>query len=63
MERSADLPEVDPKTGHPQDADASVVYRRLGAYKFRICVPEPFGKVAYGAVCFAQVVMAHAGVA
>lgn len=62
MERFADLAKVDPKTGHPQDADASMIYRRLKVYKFLVRVPKPSGKVTYCPACFARMVMAQAGV-
>ena len=63
MERLAELSTVDPKTGHPQDADASMIYRRLKVYKFLVRVPKPSAKVKYCPACFAQMVMAQAGAA
>ena len=36
MDRLAKLSEVDPGTGPPQDAEASMIYRRLKVYKFLV---------------------------
>jgi len=53
--------QVDPETGEPFDADASMVWRRLKVYEFRTRIPKPQGKrMPFCGSCFARLLLQHA---
>ena len=52
MARLEKLSEIDRATGLPQDADASMIYRRLKVYKFNTRIAKPVSKIAYCPACF-----------
>ena len=53
---------VDPNTGRPWDADASMVLRRLKIYRFGVRMPKPPGpRLPFCARCFAQLVLEQSG--
>ena len=47
---------VNPVTGQPSDAEASMVRRRLKVYPFRTRIPKPEPQVPYCGHCFAELV-------
>ena len=48
---------VDPKTGAPFDADASMIFRRLKVHAFRNRIPKPPKGLQLCARCFAELVI------
>jgi hypothetical protein len=51
---------VDPSTGVPNNADASMVLRRLKVYRFTVRVQKPSGTFPFCARCFATLVHTQA---
>ena len=54
--------EINPVTGDPWDANASMVRRRLKVYGFTTRVPKPREQISFCACCFAKFVQAQAAV-
>jgi hypothetical protein len=54
---------IDPTTGAPLNADASMMYRRLKIYRYHTKVQKPPRKVKYCARCFAHLVLSQAPLA
>ena len=52
---------INPSTGKPYDADASMLYRRLKVHRFMCRMPEP-RQFSFCAHCFAQLVTTQARV-
>ena len=61
IERLEWLSAINPATGAPYDTNASMVFRRLKVYKFRVRIVEPDQQIPYCAACFAQLVLNQAG--
>jgi hypothetical protein len=57
MARLEKLSVVDPTTGLPQDAGASMIHRRLKVYKFNTRIAKPASKMIYCPACFAQLLL------
>ena len=49
--------EVNPKTGDPWDADASMICRRLKNYEYTVRIEKPPPGLRYCACCFARLVL------
>ena len=56
VERLDEAAAVNPVTGQPSDAEASMVRRRLKVYPFRTRIPKPEPQVPYCGHCFAELV-------
>ena len=56
VERLDEAAAVNPVTGQPNDAEASMVRRRLKVYPFRTRIPKPEPQVPYCGHCFAELV-------
>ena len=54
--------QINPYTGDPWDADASMVMRRLKVYRFTQRVPKPRRQILFCAHCFAKLVKSQAAV-
>ena len=52
---------VDPQTGAPYDADASMLHGRLKVYRCRQRVAKPSARLHFSARCFADLLLAQAG--
>ena len=52
--------EVNPKTGNPWDADASMICRRLKIYEYNVRIQKPPCGLRYCASCFARLVLQQA---
>ena len=57
IEMLAKYAAIDPQTGRPSDADASMIYRRLKVYPFTTRIPQPPAGMPYCARCFAELVL------
>ena len=51
---------IDPQSGRPYDADASMLLRRLKIYRFDNRIEKPQGKFVHCAPCFARLVLSQA---
>ena len=61
IEHLAWLSEINPVTGAPYDTNASMVFRRLKVYKFRVRIVEPDQQIPYCPACLARLVLSQAG--
>jgi len=52
---------INPKTGNPFDADASMLFRRLKIYSYTERISKPACNLPYCACCFARLVLEQAG--
>lgn len=62
MRRLREWASNNPATGHPWDANASMIPRRLKVYNFHVAIEKPARKVDYCARCFAVLVLSQAAV-
>ena len=60
MQRLFAVGSIDARTGVPQDANASMLRRRLKVYTFSAPLAKPPSQVPYCAHCFAHLILAHA---
>ena len=51
------LAEVNPNTGEPASAEASMLWRRLKVYPFRQRMPKPATHIKYCGCCFARLIL------
>ena len=57
MERLEAEAGIDPGTGGPKDADASMMLRRLKVYQYRVRAPKPPRQFSHCPHCFAHLVL------
>ena len=56
MERLGEAAALNAVTGQPNDAEASMIRRRLKVYPCETRIPKPEPKVPYCSSCFAELV-------
>ena len=61
IERLERLSAINPVTDAPHDTNASMCFRRLKVYKFRVRIQKPVKQIPYCPACFAQLVLSQAG--
>ena len=62
LERLQAFASINPETGCPFDADASMLWRRLKVYRYTQKVPKPAHHCQFCARCFVDLLKAHADV-
>ena len=61
IERLEWLSAINPVTGVPHDMNASMCFRRLKVYKFRVRIAKPDQQIPFCPVCFARLILSQAG--
>ena len=61
VDRMERLSAINPSTGAPYDTNASMCFRRLEVYKFRVRIDKPSRQIPYCPACFAKLVLSQAG--